>query len=352
MRVIFLVVFSILTLPLQGLNVVIIGGGPAGQSTAIEANLTGAKATIIEKRSSYSRGQLLFLFDHSLKLLEKWEVHIPTMQISKFEHGCLGSTKIKDLEEALAKRVNALGIQQVQGDFISIGKNAVTIDIGGSELEIPYDILVGADGAHSAVRDALEISCNVFGKAASIAAFIPLPQADMKAEMLPATLQDSLFVKRIFFPQGRIFILQYPLSVAEEVNAPLEEQRLIVEALRAGWLEEAQWIAEGKSYITPQIPVVLQQALAFSDAEGSVILVGDAAATAPFCQAMGANTALKTSELAGKLFAQLMNEKNESYLQFNVQMKEVTDALIWDSKYLVEEKHVYEFSHIGRYTPN
>lgn len=59
MCLILLIAFSAFTFALQALDIVIVGGGPAGLSTAIEAYLTGANVTIIEKRDGFSRGQLL-----------------------------------------------------------------------------------------------------------------------------------------------------------------------------------------------------------------------------------------------------------------------------------------------------
>src|SRR5437016_3542813 len=114
LRLISLITFSITTLSLQAIDIVIIGGGPAGLATAIEGHLAGATVLIVDRRSSYSRGQLLFLFDYSLELLEKWKVSIPSMRIAKLEYNHLmGVTKIKDIEEALARRVHALGIQMM-----------------------------------------------------------------------------------------------------------------------------------------------------------------------------------------------------------------------------------------------
>lgn len=336
-RLAFLIAFHLLAFSLPALDVVIIGAGPAGLATAIEAHASGANVTIVEKRSTYSRAQLLFLFDYSLELLEKWRVSVPSMHIASFEGGHLmGTTKIKDLEEALAKRANELGIQVMQGSFASLAKSAVMVSMEEGECLVPYDILVGADGAHGEVREAIGVPCTVFGKAMSIGALIPLPDSIKKAEMLPATLQEGVFIKRIFFPQGRVFILQHPLGDTAQDNLRLDQQSLVAEAQKADWLEEAKWIGEGKSFITPLIPIVLQQAHTFSDEERGVILIGDAAATAPFCQAMGANTALKTAEIAGTFFANVQKDEKQSYHQFNIHMKEVTDALIEDSKYLLE----------------
>ena len=338
MRFILIMALSAFTFVLQALEIVIVGGGPSGLATAIEAHQTGANVTIVEKRNGYSRGQLLMLFNHSLELLKKWDVSIPSMRVANLDSDHLvGVSLIKDLEEALAKRVHVLGISVLKGEFIDIGVATVTISEEGAQRKISYDILVGADGVYSPVRNALAIPCNVVGSATAIGTLIPLPDPERQAELPAATFRDGLFVKRLFLPHGRFIVLQYPLTKSDKINKSLDKEALITAAQTAGWIEEAECIASGKAVVRSEIPIVLQQANTFFNEEKSAILVGDAAASAPFCQALGANTALRTAEIAGELFAQLIKDKNHSYAQFNAEVKEATDAMVLDSAYLVEQ---------------
>jgi flavin-dependent dehydrogenase len=66
--------------------------------------------------------------------------------------------------------------------------------------------------------------------------------------------------------------------------------------------------------------------------------VGDAAASASFFQGMGANTALQTAEIAGRFFQDVKSIDRKRYEDFERAMKEATDALIEDSKFLFTQE--------------
>ena len=93
-------------------------------------------------------------------------------------------------------------------------------------------------------------------------------------------------------------------------------------------------IAENKAKMSDSITIVLQQADTFSNKEKGVILVGDAAAVASFFQGMGANSAFKAASIAGDFFMKLQKHDVDAYSSFNLMMKETTDELINDSKFL------------------
>lgn len=66
MKKIFIVI-CVVIVPffLQGSSVVIIGRGLIGLATTIEAKQSGFDVTVVEKRESYSRWQIILLLDSS-----------------------------------------------------------------------------------------------------------------------------------------------------------------------------------------------------------------------------------------------------------------------------------------------
>jgi 2-polyprenyl-6-methoxyphenol hydroxylase-like FAD-dependent oxidoreductase len=312
------------------LSVLIIGGGPAGLATAIEAKKSGAKVTLIEKRNEYSRPQRLFLFDPSIQLLKRWQVTVPQLQIAELGDGsCIGFVEINRLEEGLENKVKELDIQRIQGEFKALGSNktAVISTPEQEELKISYDIIVGADGAHSRVREVLGLEINHLGSAVGAFAFVPDPtDTSTEIDVSPPIRKDAGFLRRIKAPSVSILLMQSPMDSSKE-----QLQKIATEC---GWHKEALLIGEDKAFIATDIPITLQQTLAFSSKNKSAILVGDATATASFFQGMGANTALKTAEIAGRFFQSVQKQRPTAYQDFNQSMKETTDAMIEDSAFL------------------
>src|SRR5579872_1381381 len=121
-------------------SVVIIGGGPAGLATAIEAKQAGAIVTVVEKRSAYEREQQLFLRGHSIALLEKWKVDSPWLKKVEIGDKRVGFIPISALEEALLKRARKLGVRVIQDEFIELSENRRSVILSGKGA-ISYDIL-------------------------------------------------------------------------------------------------------------------------------------------------------------------------------------------------------------------
>ena len=318
------------------LSVVIIGGGPAGLATAIEAHLHGADVTIIEKRETYLRLQTLFLLDPSMRLLKKWQVLLPQMKVLDLTSDIqMGVVKINNLEEGLEKRVRELGIRKILGEFRSFKEGmAKTIQVtcDGEELSFSYDVLVGADGAHSLVREQLDIRCNRMGEVQGISAFIPLTQSSALDISSPMKKRDY-FIRKITTPSGSLIFAQR-IPGSSDVNDRISQYTLEELMKDCNWQKEALVIAENKAKMSASITVILQQADTFSNKERGVILVGDAAAVASFFQGRGANTAFQTASIAGNFFMKLQKHDVDAYSSFNLLMKETTDELINDSKFL------------------
>lgn len=316
------------------LSVVIVGGGPAGLATAIEAQTLGADVTIIEKREVYIRIQRLFLLDSTLNLFEKWGVSVPEMHVTDIGMGKKeGFVKIKYLEQALENRAKELGIKKIQGEFMGIkGDEKILIYAQDEAHELPYDILVGADGAHSRVRDSLGIRPRCFGTAKAALAFIECE--DFRGEDNEELVKKSdLYTVRISVPSLRIIFIQ-TFTNSFKSGQRISLKKLEQTTRECGWLQEADCILQGKAETSLDIEVRLQQARAFSDEKRSAIIVGDAAASASFFLGNGVNTAFLSSALAGDFFRRISEQDEDAYLIFNQKMQEITDKLINESHYL------------------
>lgn len=305
-------------------SVVIIGGGPVGLACAIEARQANASVTVVEKRCAYQRVQRLFLFDHTLQLLEKWGVVIPELCKIAVDDTYIGILKISLLEEALLKRAEELGVNVIQDEFVELSQNERSILLKDSGA-IPYDILVAADGAHSCLRKALNIQLDLISQGKAGAALIPSSCEEFSLiGMSPDLQHGSSFIKKFYLPGMCLMFIQGPFSATKN--------DFIALCKASGWALEAEQIAEGKAHLLQNVDVNLQKAKTFSDQDQSALIVGDAAGTGSFLRGTGANYGLKTAEIAGHFF------KTNDYEIFEAEMHAETNALIEDSAFLFSIK--------------
>lgn len=320
------------------LSVVIVGGGPAGLATAIEACDKGMHTVVIEKRSSYTRSQLVFLFNPTLELLEKWEVVAPSMKVVKLrENQRVGLIKLSDLETALACRVAELPIDRIEGRFTEVHSSWIEVAAGNEQIEIPYDILVGADGMHSHVREIMEVPCISMGSSTATVAFIPFEGPSKTAEMPATQPYQGYFMRSLLIPFGRIIMIQDAFGGLEEAKEFVDPKRFEEIALAFGWEKEANLIRSGNCEIIGPLTVALQQSAWFSDSLKSIILVGDAAAVAPFLQGRGANYCFQAANMAGHFFTKVQQDKATAYKEFDCGMQRATEDLIEDCRYLIRQ---------------
>ncbi len=368
------------------MSVVVVGGGPAGLATAIEASQHGAHVTVVEKRKAYARAQSLFLLSETIDLLKQWNVEIPEMKVVELgesyraqegfvnldsarqstieargpndeaivkamaeeedrlgkaaacpnspnltERGInVGIVPIHFLEEGLKKRAVALGVKTIHAEFIRLENKNAIVCVQSDEQKVPYDVLVAADGAHSRARKELGISSTSFGKAVGIwtSMLFSEPQEFSISEPIE---KDSFFIKKISFGPVSIAFAQ---TSAKDRISPQEFEKIV---RGCEWKKEADRMAEGTARVSDHFEVVLQQAESFAKEERCAIMVGDASAAASFFQGLGANTALKTARIAGNFFNQLKTDKENAYRCFNKDMKTETDLLIEDSMFLFKE---------------
>lgn len=148
----------------SGMHVVIVGGGPGGICTAIEASLLGADALVVEKRMHVSRNNVLKLWPQVVE-------YFLSLGLKSFhrQFGNTGSDKIaiRRLQLVLMKVALLCGVRlELGAEFVgfeapAVGSGnswSVQLKREGSDSpsrsqtwHVPCDALIGSDGEHSRV---------------------------------------------------------------------------------------------------------------------------------------------------------------------------------------------------------
>ena len=136
----------------QGTRVLVIGAGPCGLRSAIEAQLLGAKVVVVEKRDRYSRNNVLHLWPcniHELRALGAKKFY------GKFCAGSIDHISIRQLQCILLKVCLLLGVEVFEGVSFEELIEPVDIETGWKARVSPpehpvsqyeFDVLTGADG--------------------------------------------------------------------------------------------------------------------------------------------------------------------------------------------------------------
>ena len=147
-------------------DVLVVGGGPVGLATAIEARLRGLTATIIEPRhgtdgSGIDKACGEGLMPGALPALARLGVDPPGFALRGVSYRAAGyridhrfatgegrGVRRTALHDALAERARSLGVVVVGGKVDALEQDSQSVTAGG----IRARYLVAADGLHSTVR--------------------------------------------------------------------------------------------------------------------------------------------------------------------------------------------------------
>src|SRR5262249_5461442 len=151
--------------------VVVVGGGPLGLVSAIRAFQSGKKVVVLEKRTAYTRDQIMGLDPHFMEWIDKTSPDLAKLMRSlgvltdRTPWTDLGNAEVftsvrtQQLESSLALLAHQLqlaypdafrvvrGAEVVDQKATSDGFKVIAIDGPGRKTEYPAKIVVGADGA-------------------------------------------------------------------------------------------------------------------------------------------------------------------------------------------------------------
>ncbi|XP_072766415.1 uncharacterized protein [Anoplolepis gracilipes] len=143
-------------------RILIIGGGPCGLRTAIEAQLLGAKVVVIEKRDRMSRNNVLHLWPFVIQDLRGLGAK---KFFGKFCAGSIDHISIRQLQCILLKVALILGVEfyeSVSFDSLipppdnqedgKIGWRAKTLPVDHPVSQYEFDVLIGADGKRNTLE--------------------------------------------------------------------------------------------------------------------------------------------------------------------------------------------------------
>ncbi|XP_076263939.1 molecule interacting with CasL isoform X1 [Rhynchophorus ferrugineus] len=142
-----------------GTKVLVIGAGPCGLRTAIEAQLLGAKVVIVEKRDRLSRNNVLHLWPF---VIEDLRMLGAKKFFGKFCAGAIDHISIRQLQCILLKVALLLGVEvHTEVSFVNLVEPSADQKTGWRAEVKPedhpvaqyeFDVIIGADGKRNTLQ--------------------------------------------------------------------------------------------------------------------------------------------------------------------------------------------------------
>ncbi|XP_055712896.1 F-actin-monooxygenase Mical isoform X4 [Phlebotomus papatasi] len=194
----------------SGIRVLVIGAGPCGLRTAIEAQLLGAKVVVVEKRDRISRNNVLHLWPFVITDLRNLGAK---KFYGKFCAGSIDHISIRQLQCILLKVALLLGVEVHEGvSFVNLiepkdgcGWRAQVSPEDHAVSHYEFDALIGADGKRNTLEGfvrkefrgklAIAITANFINKRT---------EAEAKVEEISgvAFIFNQSFFKELYYRTG------------------------------------------------------------------------------------------------------------------------------------------------------
>jgi flavin-dependent dehydrogenase len=149
-----------------GVDVVVVGGGPVGLGTAVEARLAGFEVTVIEPRADpVDKACGEGLMPGAVKALARLGVTLsgrPFRGIAYVQGGSRAQALFRNgeglgvrrtaLHAALTARAEELQVRRVTGRVTGVVQDSTGVDVLGPSVALRASWVIAADGLHSPLR--------------------------------------------------------------------------------------------------------------------------------------------------------------------------------------------------------
>ncbi len=295
----------------MAMEVVIVGGGPVGLASATATHKAGHNVTVVEERD-YNREQVLFMNPASCSYLETLGLenaceNLYVFGLNKQSNGQTSLIHTNKLQNKLKDLATKNGVTFIHAKFEGFSqgnrKAIQTKTKDGEEIEIPYDILVGADGKNSAVRKSLNIEPEI-SKTAHARAALYRNTANQYSDN---TVELNVISENNLPRDIYMSVTSAPPS-ADFQKAIFTQSKTVIEEANWKMMRKNQENAEDKLFLDFTFEVALSNTPTNVNIQKVVLLVGDATGTASYIFGNGLNTGFSEVVELEKVFQSINDQ--------------------------------------------